>query len=68
MTTHQLSDLIQKGETLAVEFKGEERAPLSDRDLIEAIVCLANRPGSISTPFFFCSMDTLVIRQPTSHT
>ena len=45
MTTHQLSDLIQKGETLAVEFKGEERAPLSDRDLIEAIVCLANRPG-----------------------
>jgi ATP-dependent DNA helicase RecG len=48
MTTHQLSDLIQKGETLAVEFKGEERAPLPDRDLLEAILCLANRPGQAS--------------------
>jgi len=31
-----------------VEFKGEERAPLPDRDLLEAIVCLANRPGQAS--------------------
>ena len=45
MTSDQLKDLIKKGEMLTVEFKGEERAPLSDRDLIEAIVCLANRPG-----------------------
>ena len=45
MTTQQLSELIHNGETLTVEFKGEERVPLPDRDFIEAIVCLANRPG-----------------------
>lgn len=37
--------LIAAGETLAVEFKGEERAPLRDRDLVEAVICLANRAG-----------------------
>jgi ATP-dependent DNA helicase RecG len=45
MTTDQLHQLIKEGETLNVEFKGEERAPLPDRDFLEAIVCLANRPG-----------------------
>ncbi len=37
---------IAGGETLSVEFKGEERGPLNDRDLVEAVVCLANRSGS----------------------
>jgi ATP-dependent DNA helicase RecG len=46
MTPDALRTLIGGGETLAVEFKGEERAPLNDRDLVEAIVCLANRPGT----------------------
>jgi ATP-dependent DNA helicase RecG len=41
--------LIAAGETLTVEFKGEERGPLNDRDLVEAIVCLANQPGTVST-------------------
>jgi ATP-dependent DNA helicase RecG len=41
-----LRKLIDTGETLAVEFKGEERAPLNDRNLVEAVVCLANRSGS----------------------
>ena len=36
---------IARGETLSVEFKGEERVPLNDRDLVEAVVCLANRIG-----------------------
>jgi ATP-dependent DNA helicase RecG len=45
MTPERLGMLIGAGETLSVEFKGEERAPLSDRELIEAAVCLANRPG-----------------------
>ena len=40
-----LPGLIADGETLSVEFKGEERAPLNDRDLVEAVVCLANRMG-----------------------
>ena len=45
MTPEQLQRLIDAGETLDVEFKGEDRVPLSDRDLVEAIVCLSNRRG-----------------------
>ncbi|MCX7782056.1 MAG: ATP-binding protein, partial [Meiothermus sp.] len=45
MTPEHLRSLISLGESLKVEFKGEEKAPLSDRDLIEAVVCLANRTG-----------------------
>jgi ATP-dependent DNA helicase RecG len=30
-----------------VEFKGESRAPLHDRDLVEAVVCLANGSGGV---------------------
>lgn len=46
MTPEALRNLIAAGETLDVEFKGEEKGPLSDQDLVEAVVCLANRPGS----------------------
>ncbi len=46
MTSEQLRALITGGETAAVEFKGEERGQLSDRELVEAVVCLANRPGN----------------------
>ncbi len=45
MTSEALGRLIAGGETLAVEFKGEERMPLNDRDLVEVVVCLANRSG-----------------------
>jgi ATP-dependent DNA helicase RecG len=45
MSPERLRALIDHGETLAVEFKGEERAPLSDRDLVANVVCLSNRPG-----------------------
>jgi ATP-dependent DNA helicase RecG len=43
MTPEQLQQLIQAGESLDVEFKGEARGPLSDNDLVETVVCLANR-------------------------
>lgn len=43
MTPERLLELIEAGESHDVEFKGEERKPLSDRDLVEAVVCLANR-------------------------
>jgi ATP-dependent DNA helicase RecG len=46
MTPEQAQRLISQGESMDVEFKGEERAPLNDRDLVEAVVCLCNRPGS----------------------
>lgn len=45
MDTAELIQLIAGGETLEVEFKGEEKAPLNDRDLVEAVVCLANGKG-----------------------
>lgn len=44
MTEQRLQELIAGGESLTVEFKGEETRPLSDDELVEAIVCLANRP------------------------
>ena len=48
MTESELRTLISAGESFDVEFKGEERRPLSDTDLVEAVVCLANRPGDRS--------------------
>lgn len=45
MTVKQLRRLVAGGETLDVEFKGERRSPLNDRELVEAVVCLANRTG-----------------------
>ena len=43
MTPEFLRMLVEGGETLDVEFKGEEAAPFSDRELVETVVCLANR-------------------------
>jgi ATP-dependent DNA helicase RecG len=43
MTAKQLRRIIAGGETLDVEFKGEKRSALNDRELVEAAVCLANR-------------------------
>lgn len=45
MTPDRLREIIAGGESLDVEFKGERRGQVSDRDLVEAIVCLSNRPG-----------------------
>lgn len=46
MTAEELMRLIEAGESLAVEFKGEERQGISDTELVEAVVCLANRPSA----------------------
>ena len=45
MTESELRTLISAGESFDIEFKGEERRSLSDTDLVEAVVCLANRSG-----------------------
>jgi ATP-dependent DNA helicase RecG len=45
MTPERLRELIAAGECLNVEFKGEEKRRLSDNDLVETVVCLANRPS-----------------------
>lgn len=46
MTPETLQSLLDHGETLSAEFKGEERSPLNDRDLVEAVICLANQTGA----------------------
>lgn len=38
---------IAGGERYDVEFKGEQRERLNDRDLVEAVVCLANGRGGV---------------------
>ena len=45
ISSEALQALITTGETLAVEFKGEAHGSLNDRDLVQAVVCLANRRG-----------------------
>ena len=46
MTPDLLRELTSNGETLDVEFKSESREQLSDREIVDATVCLANRTGS----------------------
>lgn len=46
MTPDRLRALIAGGETLDVEFKSESANRLPDQDLLEAVVCLANRAGT----------------------
>lgn len=46
MTSDLLMELTAAGESLGVEFKSENRKQLSDREIVEAVVCLANRTGS----------------------
>jgi len=43
MTLQHLREIIAGGETMAVEFKSERAEMLPDRELVEAVVCLANR-------------------------
>lgn len=45
MTEGELKNLVAEGETLSVEFKRD--APISDSDLVEAVVCLANTDGGM---------------------
>lgn len=46
MMPERLQGLIDVGESVDVEFKGEEQKPLSDDELVEAVVCLANRSSN----------------------
>lgn len=45
LTADDVRRLIDGGEAFSVEFKGEEDTPLSDNDLVAAVVCLANGDG-----------------------
>lgn len=45
MDNETLRKLIADGESLRVEFKGEERGVTSDREIYETVVCMANAEG-----------------------
>ncbi|HET7623290.1 MAG TPA: ATP-binding protein [Gemmatimonadaceae bacterium] len=47
LTEESLREIIAKGESFVVELKGEEAAPLSDAELLEAVVCQANGRGGV---------------------
>ena len=43
----RVAQWIAGGETYEVEFKGEQRERLNDRDFVEALVCLADGTGGV---------------------
>lgn len=45
MTADELRAIVAGGESFTIEFKGEERGRLSDDDVVETCVCLANGSG-----------------------
>jgi ATP-dependent DNA helicase RecG len=45
MPAEKLQKLIEEGESLAVEFKGERERAIDDREILETVVCLTNRGG-----------------------
>ena len=47
LTEESLRQIIAAGENFGVELKGEDAEPLSDRELLEAVVCQANGRGGI---------------------
>lgn len=42
-----LRAVIANGERIDVEFKSDAREPLNDRDLVEAVACIANGRGGV---------------------
>lgn len=47
---HRLRELVSHGETMDVEFKEDHPAAnrgLSDNDIVEAVVCMANLPPDL---------------------
>lgn len=42
-----VQNMVDDGESYEVEFKGERRSALADRDLVETVVCLANGAGGV---------------------
>lgn len=47
MDSVELQRLLDAGETFTVEFKRATRNALNDRDIVEAVVCLANGRGGV---------------------
>ncbi|HPO16666.1 MAG TPA: ATP-binding protein [Candidatus Hydrogenedentes bacterium] len=46
LTERDIRAIAAAGETFDIEFKGERQRQFSDTELVEAVVCLANRTGN----------------------
>lgn len=47
MTPEDLVDLIAAGESYTVEFKRGQRSAMSDTDVVDAVICMANGDGGL---------------------
>lgn len=48
MSPERVRQLIVQGESLDIEFKSESQRALCDKEIVEAVVCLANRASAQS--------------------
>lgn len=47
MTPDELAQVIASGETFTVEFKRGQRSAMSDNDIVDAVICMANGDGGL---------------------
>lgn len=47
VTPNELAQVIASGETFTVEFKRGQRSAMSDNDIVDAVICLANGDGGV---------------------
>lgn len=47
MTPEELAQVIAAGETFTVEFKRGQRSAMSDNDIVDAVICMANGDGGL---------------------
>ncbi len=47
MDSSELTDILDRGESLTIEFKADRHLALTDDDLAEVVVCLANGEGGL---------------------
>lgn len=47
LTKEEIYEKLKQGESLTVEFKEEPAQPISDSDLVEEIICMANAKGGL---------------------
>ena len=45
MTPTELAEVVAAGESFTVEFKRGQRSAMSDNDIVDAAICLANGDG-----------------------
>lgn len=47
MTPDELAQIVAEGESFTVEFKRGQRSAMSDNDIVDAVICMANGDGGL---------------------